>query len=80
MITPLSIDYGRHDDMDTPRDPGDYVGRHCDRGSRNPGPFAYLGVDGSLFRVWYRSDGYTRVYRAEYGLAATMIENGEVFE
>ena len=54
--------------------------KHCDRGTHNPGPFAYLGVDGSLFRAGYHNDGYTRVYRAEYGLAATMIENGEVFE
>ena len=56
------------------------MGGHRDRGARNDGPFAYMAVDGSLFRAGYHNDGYTRVYRAEYGLAATMIENGEVFE
>ena len=86
MSVALSIDYGRHDDMGTPRDPGDYAGKHRDRGLFNPGPYAYMGVNGSLYRAGYHDaesigpQGYATVYRAEYGLAATMIENGEVFE
>lgn len=53
---------------------------HQDRGSRNPGPFAYLGVDGSLFRAGYYVKGYSRVHRAEYGLGPILITIGEVFE
>ena len=53
---------------------------HADRGSRNPGPFAYLGCDGTLFRAGYYQEGQGRVYRAEYGLAPILMQTGEVFE
>ena len=56
------------------------MSKHRDRGGYNTLPFAYMGIDGTLFRVDYHTHGNSKVYRAEYGLAATMIENGEVFE
>lgn len=53
---------------------------HQDRGSRNAGPFAYIGIDGTLYRAGYYQDGFATVRRAEYGLAATLLQTGEVFE